>query len=90
MNMTTVLVFWLGLGVATIALAIYRKILVKSEDTNIHLTSGGASVINSQAELDGKLTTIDKWGKTLTVITFLMGLAIGAKFVYEALLAVPY
>jgi len=89
MNMTTVLAFWLALGVATIALAIYRKVLAKSEDNFIHLTHGGGGVVESQEALASKLAAIDKWGKTLTIITFVTGLMIGGVYVYEALRAVP-
>lgn len=89
MNMTTVLVCWLALGVSTIALALYRKLLTKSEDTNIHLASGGGAMIADQTALAEKLTAIDKWGKILTVITFAVGVVIGGVYVYQALLAVP-
>lgn len=90
MNMTPALICLFTLTLATIGLAIYRKILAKGEDTNIHLTSGGGAVIESQNALAGKLSAVDKWGKTLTIITFVVGLAIGSAYVYEALLAVPF
>lgn len=89
MNMTTVLGIWLALGFTTIALAIYRRILAKSEDHFIHLTHGGGGMVASQEALATKLAAIDKWGKILTIVTFVMGLAIGSVYVYEALLAVP-
>jgi len=89
MLITPVLICWFALGLTTIGLAIYRKVLAKDEDTSIHLTHGGSAVVDHQAELAGRLAVIDKWGKTLTVITFVVGLLIGASYVYEALLAVP-
>lgn len=87
--MTTVLASWFALGIATIALALYRKLLAKNEDTNIHLTHGGGAVVESQLTLAGKLSTIDRWGKALTVVTFVTGFGIAAYYIYEALLAVP-
>jgi hypothetical protein len=89
MNMTIVLGCWLALGVVTISLAIYRKVLANHEDTSIHLAPGGGAIVEHQADLAVKLGAIDKWGKMLTIATFVIGLAIGAKYVYEALLAVP-
>lgn len=87
--MTTVIAIWLALGIATIGLAIYRKVLAQHEDTNLHLAHGGATVVEGQAAMAGKLAAIDKYGKLLTIATFLLGLAIGCVYVYEALLAVP-
>lgn len=87
--MTNVIAIWLALGIATIGLAIYRKVLAQHEDTNLHLAHGGATVVEGQAAMAGKLAAIDKYGKLLTIATFLLGLAIGGVYVYEALLAVP-
>jgi uncharacterized membrane protein len=89
MQITPVLIGWLALVVGTIALAIYRGLLAKEEDTNIHLIHGGGAVVEGQAAMAGKLAAIDKWGKILTIITFVAGVLIGASYVYEALLAVP-
>lgn len=87
--MTGLLVFWVGLAVATAGLAIYRKILAAHEDPGIHLAAGGDELIASQAAMTNKLVTIDKWGKTMTVVTLALGLVIGAIYVYEAFRAVP-
>jgi hypothetical protein len=77
------------LGIATISLAIYRKVLAQHEDTSIHLAHGGATMVEGQAAMAAKLAAIDKYGKLLTIATFVLGLGIGCVYVYEALLAVP-
>lgn len=87
--MTTVIAIWIALGIATISLAIYRKVLAQHEDTTIHLAHGGAGMVEGQAGMAAKLAAIDKYGKLLTILTFALGLAIGSVYVYEALLAVP-
>ena len=87
--MTTVIAIWIALGIATISLAIYRKVLAQHEDTSIHLAHGGATMVEGQAAMAAKLAAIDKYGKLLTIATFALGLAIGGVYVYEALLAVP-
>ena len=46
-------------------------------------------MVESQEALAAKLAVIDKWGKILTIVTFVMGIGIGAVYVYEAILAVP-
>jgi hypothetical protein len=80
---------WFALALGTIILAIYRNVLAKDEDTSIHLTHGGGAMVDHQAEMAHKLAVIDKWGKTLTIVTFALGVLIGANYVYEALLTVP-
>lgn len=87
--MTTVVSVWIALAISTIALAGYRKLLSKGEDTNIHLTEGGGALVQNQIAMAGKLGAIDKWGKILTVFTLLFGLALGCYYVYQALIAVP-
>jgi hypothetical protein len=87
--MATVLVVWAAMAVATIALAIYRKVIANHEDTTIHLTHGGGAVVDSQAAMAAKLGAIDKWGKALTVATFVLGVAIFCVYVYEAIRVVP-
>lgn len=77
------------LAVITIALAIYRKILASHEDTTLHLAHGGGAMVESQASMAGRLGAIDKWGKILTVITFVLALAIFCVYVYEAIRVVP-
>ena len=83
MNMTIVLGCWLALGVGTLSLAIYRKVLANHEDTSIHLAHGGSAMVEDQTHLAEKLAAIDKWGKLLTIATFVIGLAIGAKYVLK-------
>lgn len=86
--MTTVLIVWVSLVVATIGLAVQRKLLTRGEDTNLHLEHG-ATMVEGQSALAGKLVTIDRWGKTLTIVAFVMGLVIGGIYVYQALMVVP-
>ena len=89
MNLTGLLAFWVGLGAVTAGLAIYRKMLASHEDPGIHLSAGGEDLIASQAAMTNKLVTIDKWGKTMTVVTLALGLVLGAIYVYDAFRAVP-
>jgi hypothetical protein len=46
-------------------------------------------MVEGQAAMAAKLAAIDKYGKLLTIATFVLGLGIGCVYVYEALLAVP-
>ena len=83
-NLTPAVVVWVILAVATLGLALYRKLISASEEDLIHLGPGEERRIPAQVALADKLKTIDRWGKILTVITVLIGLAMAAAYLYQA------
>lgn len=86
MNLTPVVVVWVFLAIATLGLALYRKLISAKEEDLIHLGPGEERHIPAQVALAGKLKTVDSWGKTLTVITVAVGLAMAAVYLYQAFL----
>jgi hypothetical protein len=75
--------FFVLLGVmatAVLALFVYRKSVSRNEDDSLHVLHGQAS---AQTALANKLDAIDKWGKTLTIITVVYGIALAAAYVYQ-------
>ena len=88
MTMMTLVVLWVALGIATLALALYRKFVSLKEDDYLHLAEGEGRLIPQQVAIAKKLEWIDKWGKSLTVITVLLGLGIAGAYLYEAWKAV--
>lgn len=86
MNLTPYVILWAVLGVATLALAIYRKlVMLHQEDELVHLGAGEEKMIPQQVALAHKMDTVDKWGKTLTVLTVVYGLAMAAVYLYGQL-----
>jgi uncharacterized membrane protein len=85
-NLTPAVVIWVILAIATLGLALYRKLISASEEDLIHLGPGEERQIPGQVELAGRLKTVDRWGKILTVVTVLVGLAIAAVYLYQAFL----
>ena len=84
-NMTFAVVLWMVLGVATLVLAVYRWVLSSHyENDVIHLGPGEEKEIPRQASLALKMNSIDRWGKTMTVITAVLGLALASAYLYEA------
>jgi hypothetical protein len=73
---------WLVLGVCVGALAIYRKFLANREDDMVHLVSG-ESKVSSQITMAERLQKIDFWGKTLTIVLAVYGLALLGIFIYR-------
>jgi len=85
-SLTPAVVVWVILAIATLGLAVYRKLISASEEDLIHLGPGEERLIPGQIALAGKLKAVDRWGKTLTVITILVGLAMAALYLYRAFL----
>ena len=85
-NLTPAVVIWVILAIATLGLALYRKLISAGEEDLIHLGPGEERHIPKQVALEAKLDAIDRWGKILTVITVLVGLAMAAVYLYQAFL----
>lgn len=85
MNMIPHIAIWAVIGIAVLALALYRKILTfHGDDEFVHLTEGEQRLIPHQVALGHKLQVIDRWGKVLTVVIAVYGLAIGAVILVQA------
>lgn len=82
-NVTPAVVIWAILAVATLGLALYRKLISASEEDLIHLGPGEERQIPEQVALADKLKMIDQWGKILTVVTVVVGLATAALYLYQ-------
>jgi hypothetical protein len=85
-NLTPAVVIWVVLAIATLGLALYRKLISASEEDLIHLGPGEERRIPEQVALAGKLKTVDHFGKSLTVITIAIGLGVAALYLYQALM----
>jgi hypothetical protein len=85
-NLTPAVMIWAVLAIATLALALYRKLVSANEEDLIHLGPGEERHIPEQIALEAKLEAVDRWGKTLTVITVVVGLAMAGAYLYQAFL----
>jgi len=83
---TTFVIFWAILGVATLALALYRKFVSMREDDYLHLSAGEERLIPQQVATFRRIGVIDKWGITMTIVTVILGLALAAMYLYQAAL----
>jgi hypothetical protein len=84
MNLIPFFVLWMLAGLTVLGLALYRKILTfHGDDELVHLDAGEEKLIPQQIALGHKLDVIDRWGKTLTVFTVVLGLLIGGVFLYQ-------
>ena len=85
MNLTVAVGAWMVLGIATLVLAIYRWVLsAHNENDMVHLGAGEEKEIPRQVSLARQMNAIDCWGKTMTVITAVIGLALATAYLYQA------
>jgi len=85
--MTAFVIFWAILGVATLALALYRKFVSMREDDYVHLSAGEERLIPQQVATFKKIGAIDRWGITMTIVTVAFGLALAALYLYRIVLS---
>jgi len=81
---TAFVIFWAILGLATLALALYRKFVTMREDDYVHLSAGEERLIPQQVATFHKIGVIDRWGITMTIVTVILGLALAALYLYQA------
>lgn len=87
MTLTPFVITWIVLAVAVLALALFRNLYGLHEDDNLHLSRGSETMVSEQVAFYGILGKIDRWGKTLTVITVLAGLALASVYLYQTIIA---
>ncbi|MGA3074444.1 MAG: hypothetical protein ABSG56_12195 [Bryobacteraceae bacterium] len=85
-NLMPYAIFWGVLAIVVVFLIIYRKQIASHEDDSIHLEG---SVPTQQVALAHRLASIDKWGKTLTIVVAVYGVALAAIYLYQVWNAVP-
>lgn len=75
------MVLWVLMAASVLALLAWRKSVSSHEDDSLHVLHGNA--VPQQTAVAQKLEQIDKWGKTLTVVTVALGLLLAAVYVYQ-------
>jgi len=85
MNLMPFLILWVLLALTVLALFVWRKMVTRDEDDNLHVLDGGADQKTSvQLAVAQKLDLIDKWGKIFTVIALVYGLLLGVLYVLQS------
>lgn len=83
LNLFPFAVLWAIMAIGVIALIVIRKRIASGEDDTLHVMEGDAAMIPHQKEIAHKLEVVDRWGKSLTVLTVVFGLIVGALWVYQ-------
>jgi hypothetical protein len=86
MTFTPFVIAWACLAVVVIGLAIFRNLTALHEDDNLHLSASEQKLIPAQMAIFKQLDKIDRWGKTLTVITVAMGLVLASIYICDSII----
>ena len=83
LNLFPFTVLWALLALVVLALLVIRKKIASAEDDTLHVMEGDSNLIPRQQKIAHELETIDRWGKSLTIVALVSGLIIGGLFVYQ-------
>lgn len=83
-NFLPYFVIWVVLAIVVIGLYLYHRSIARQEDA---LLAGGVleapDVVRNQSALDQKLASVDRWGKLLTAVMVIYGLALAGLYLYQ-------
>ena len=85
-NLLPYAISWGGLAIVVLTLILYRRAITSREDDSIHLEGGAPA---EQVALAHRLNVVDRWGKALTVLTVVFGLALAGIYMYQVWTNVP-
>src|SRR5215467_1327553 len=87
LNLMPFAILWGVLALTVLTLIVIRKRIALGEDDTLHVMEGDAGRIPQQQEIAHKLEVVDRWGKMLTVVTVVFGLALGALWIVQSWIA---
>ena len=79
------LILWAIVTTAVLILALWRLMLGLHEMGGIHLAPGGDRELQDEVKMTRREDRIELWGKTLTIVSAILILGIGAVWVYNGL-----
>ena len=77
------LTLWLMVIAALVVVCFWRRSVAVQEDPALHLGAAHAGTANQQIGVAKRLGQIDKWVKLLSVTAVVMGVVLGAAYLYK-------
>lgn len=87
MQLTALFIVWALVTTVVLVLAFYRLTLGMHEHTDLHIDQAEAAQASAQMAMDRKISRIELYGKTLTVLSLLLITWITTLWVYEKFIA---
>lgn len=81
-NLIPYVTVWSFFALIVLGLAIYRKMLSNREDDSLHVAEGTAGLIAEQVANSHRIEVVEKWGKSLTAVVVISGLALASVYLY--------
>ena len=81
-NLTPYVAIWSLVALAVIVLLAMRKAVASKEDSALHVMHATTS---DQVGVAQKLDQIDRWGKVLTVVAVVSGLALAGAYIVSTI-----
>ena len=82
-NIIPIAVPWVVLTLVVIVLAFYKRSIDSTVDEHFHIEDGGDQAVKQQVAHAKRSTTVEMWGKILTIVVFLYGLGIVGLIAYH-------
>ena len=82
-NLLPFVIAWAVLACVVAALAGYRTSVARGEDDSIHIRDIDAQLVLKQTSISSRLNDLDRWGKSLTVFVFVLGLILATIYVWS-------
>jgi len=82
-NFLPFLVVWVLLAVTVVVLFLMHRSIARQEDAHLNVLETAAAA-QQQVVLDRKLAVVDKWGKILTAVTVVSGLALAILYFIQS------
>jgi hypothetical protein len=80
-NLLPFSILWMLLSAAVVALIAYRAWVARNEDDSLHVMEAGLTA--QQVVVGHKLEVIDRWGKMLTMVALVSGIALGSVYLIQ-------
>jgi len=82
-NLLPFAVVWMALALVVIVMIAYRAWVARDEDDTLHIADSEMGMVSQQVNVAHKLEVVDRWGKALTVVALVYGLAVAAIYVLQ-------
>ncbi len=81
-SLTPYLTVWSFFALIVLGLAAYRKMLSVREDDSLHVSEGTKALVSEQVANAARIEVVEKWGKLLTLVVVVAGLALASVYFY--------
>ena len=85
MSFTPFVIIWVVLALLVGMIVVRRTVLGFNEDDSLHLVPGELGMERQQIAKAHRIEAADRWGKILTAVTAVYGVALLAAYAYRAL-----